>query len=647
MAIPEEDVARVREATDISALIGGYTALKRVGRRYVGLCPFHSEKSPSFSVNVEEGLFYCFGCQASGDAISFVRQIEHCDFVEAVEQLAGRAGITIRNDQEAANDATRGHRQALYEALNAAADFYHHYLLENAEAGAARRYLRARGYDGAVVREFRLGFAPRGFDQLAQSLKLPASILKEAGLAYENSRQKMQDVMRERVIFPICDPMGKVIALGGRVLPDELRKNTQNPGPKYRNSPESPIYSKSSTLYGLNWSKAEIAKTHEVIVCEGYTDVIGFSTIGIQRAVATCGTSLTESHFKLLSRFAKRVILCFDQDSAGQNAAARLYEFERRHEVELLVAAMPVGADPGQLANDDPEALRSAVASARPFLGFRVDRALGAFDLSNPEGRTRAAEAAIDAIAEHPNDLVRDQYLLEVADRTHHDPARLRQMLETQRIKANTEKISGAGGAPTQERNPRYGPGVEIREREIPNFDRDDESSGPPVRRGPDPRASRAGRDGLMLAIHRPEDVTDWIDEVLFLDVTQRRAFQALCRADELHQAIDLAEPDAAELLRRLVVSDGAADIDAHGTLIELVRSAASPALRDLEVEARLRADDIAAFTEASAKSRWLKAELETLRDPPESSELAMGAFESAMRILSWLRETYPAESRS
>ena len=640
-------MAKVREATDISALIGGYTALKRVGRRFVGLCPFHSEKSPSFSVNVEEGLFYCFGCQASGDAISFVRQIEHCDFVEAVEQLAARAGITIRNDQEAANDATRGHRQALYETLNCAAEFYHHALLEDKDAGAARRYLRSRGYGGEIVREFRLGFAPGGYDQLVKALNVPAAILKEAGLAYENSRQKMQDVMRERVIFPICDPMGKVIALGGRALPEELRTNHQNPGPKYRNSPESPIYSKSSTLYGLNWSKAEIARTHEVIVCEGYTDVIGFSTVGIRRAVATCGTSLTENHFKLLSRFAKRVVLCFDQDSAGQNAAARLYEFERRHEVELLVAAMPVGADPGQLAKDDPEALRLAIETARPFLGFRVDRALGAFDLTNPEGRTRAAVVAIAAIAEHPNDLVRDQYLLEVADHTHLDPVRLREMLETERIATTTRKIPTNENAPTHERGYSDESDEEFRGREIPNRDRDSEgrSDKSPPRANSNP--SRAGRDGLMLAIHRPEEVAGWIDEILFRDAVQRRAFQALCNAEELLQAIDQAEPEAAELLRRLVVSDGAAEIDAHGTLIELVRSAATPALRDLEGEARLKVDDAVGFAEASAKSSWLKAELEFLRDTPESSDLAIGAFESAMRILAWLRETYPVEERT
>jgi DNA primase len=636
MAIPDEDIAKVREATDISALIGEYTSLKRVGLRFVGLCPFHSEKSPSFSVNAEQGLYYCFGCQVSGDAISFIRAIEHCDFVEAVERLAGRAGITVRNDTDGVNDAARGKRQALYGALEAAAEFYHRQLLESPAAGAARRYLRSRGYDGEVVRQFKLGFAPTGYDALMRSLKIAPGVLKESGLGFENARGKMQDVMRERVIFPIFDPLGKAIALGGRVMPDELRSNTQNPGPKYRNSPESPIYSKSSTLYGLNWSKNEVARTHEVIVCEGYTDVIGFSTAGLPRAVATCGTSLTENHFKLLSRFAKRVVLCFDQDNAGQNAAARLYEFERRHEVELCVAALPPGSDPGELARTDPETLRNAITSARPFLGFRVDRSLAQFDPATPEGRTRAAEAAIAVIAEHPNDLVRDQYIIEVADRTHHDPHRLREMLEAERIAPRDRPVPPS--ARTRERLQNEQPQGD---RPIPNAPDDEEGPGPaviPARVSAN--ESRAGRDALMLAIHRPGEVADWIDEVLFRDQVQRSAFLALCEAEELHQAIDQADPDAGELLRRLVVSDGSEDIDVMGTMIELVRTATTRALLQLEGEARLRADEPNALRETSEMSGWLKAELEQLRDPSESSPLATRASESALRLLAWLRET-------
>ncbi len=639
MAIPEEDVARVREATDISAVIGEYTSLKRVGRRFVGLCPFHGERTPSFSVNAEEGLYYCFGCQASGDAISFVRAIEHCDFVEAVERLAARVGITVRNDAEGSNDATRGRRQALYEVLADAVEFYHRQLLESAEAGGARRYLRSRGYDGEVVRNFRLGYAPAGYDALTRHLGQSAAVQREAGLAFENSRSRMQDVMRERIIFPIFDPMGKVIALGGRVLPDELRTNQQNPGPKYRNSPESPIYAKSSTLYGLNWSKSEIARTHEVIVCEGYTDVIGFSTAGLPRAVATCGTSLTESHFKLLSRFAKRVVLSFDQDNAGQNAAARLYEYERRHEVELLVAELPIGTDPGELARTDPALLRRAIAEARPFLGFRVDRAIALHELTTPEGRARATEAAIAVIAEHPNDLVRDQYLVDVADRTHHDPQRLRQLLEAERVAREHRPEPTAAPNRRDRREPSEEEG-----RPIPNTPDGQNSDEGAVPRVASVNESRAGRDGLMLAIHRPAEVAEWIDTVLFPDPVQRRAFIALLGAEELHGAIDSADDEASELLRRLVVSDGAEEIDVNGTLIELVRAAATRALVDLEVEARLHADEAALVGEVANRSAWLKAELEALRDPGEAGARANFAVASAQRILAWLRATHTDE---
>src|SRR5665213_2057894 len=331
MAIPDEDVAKVRAATDIAALIGEHTSLKRVGRRLVGLCPFHSEKSPSFSVNPEEGLYYCFGCQASGDAISFVRRIEGCDFVEAVERLAARAGVTVRNDADGADQQSRGRRQALYDALKTAADFYHERLLSSPDARGARQYLRSRGYDGDVVRAYRLGFAPGAYDELVRSKVLPQQALKEAGLAHEGSRGNLIDTFRERVIFPILDPGNRVIALGGRVLPEDLRTMPGEPGPKYRNSQESPIYQKRATLYGLNWSKNEIVNEKEAIVCEGYTDVIGFAQAGIPRAV-----------------------------------------------------------------------------------------------LSSPEGRARAAKASLEAVAEHPNSLVRDQYLLTVADRTHHEVDQLR-----------------------------------------------------------------------------------------------------------------------------------------------------------------------------------------------------------------------------
>jgi DNA primase len=624
MAIPDEDVAKVRAATDIAALITEHTALKRVGRRMVGLCPFHQEKTPSFSVNAEEGFYYCFGCQASGDAITFVRQVEGCDFVEAVERLAARAGVHVRVDSDPGDAPRSARRKALYDALESAVAFYHDRLLNGPDARPARDYLRSRGIDGELARRFRLGFAPAGYDDLAKSLRLPAAVSRETGLGFDNSRGRHQDVFRERVIFPIYDPGNRVIALGGRILPEELRRDTRDPGPKYRNSPESPIYQKRSTLYGLNWAKASIVQHHEAIICEGYTDVIGFAKIGIARAIATCGTALTEDHFRLLAHFAKRVVLCFDQDTAGQNAAGRLYEWERRHELELFVAALPEGSDPGELAETDPAALTAAIEAARPFLAFRVERALAAQDLSHPEGRSRAAEAALRAVAEHPSDLVRDQYLIDIADRTHADPGRLRDLLAS---------LPTELAAPT------------------PRSDNTTVADEPPLRDEPGGdgvapvgarravEEVRAGRDALVLTLQRPADVAGRFAAALFTDDLQRAAFVALESATELHEAIDHAPSDVAELLRRLVASGDADELEIDGTLVALARSAAQAALGECEQAAR-RAQheaDEAALREVSATSRWLQEELGELRDPILRDGVPSPAIDAAERLVAWL----------
>ena len=438
MAIPDEDVAAVRSATDILALIGEYTPLKRVGRRYVGLCPFHAEKTGSFSVNAEEGLYYCFGCQASGDAITFLRSIEGCDFVEAVERLAARSGIAIRHDIAGKDQPDREGRKALLAVMEQAVAFYHEELLSRPEARRARQYLRSRGYEGPTVRQFRLGWAPETGRALVGAVRAPRDLLVKAGLAHEG-QHGLRDAFRGRVIFPIFDPAGKAIALGGRILPG----GAEGAGPKYRNSPETPIYSKRRTLYGLNWAKQAIVQTGEVVICEGYTDVIGFFTAGVPRAVATCGTSLTEEHFRLLGRFAKRVVLAFDADAAGQSAAARFYEWEKRHELEVSVAALPAGSDPADMAMREPQALQLAVENARTFLSFRVERALVSSELKTGEGRARAAEAALAMVAEHPNELVRDQFLVTVSDRTRVETERLRPRLE-----ALVKAFAASGGKP-------------------------------------------------------------------------------------------------------------------------------------------------------------------------------------------------------
>jgi len=218
MAIPDDDVAAVRSATDILALIGEYTPLKRVGRRYVGLCPFHAEKTASFSVNAEEGLYYCFGCQVSGDAITFLRNIEGCDFVEAVERLAARAGIAIRHDTGGKDQPDREGRKALLGVMERAVAFYHEELLSQPDAKRARQYLRSRGYEGETVRQFGLGWAPEAGRSLVEAVRAPADLLVKAGLAHE-AQNRLRDAFRGRVIFPIFDPAGKAIGLGGRILP--------------------------------------------------------------------------------------------------------------------------------------------------------------------------------------------------------------------------------------------------------------------------------------------------------------------------------------------------------------------------------------------------------------------------------------------
>ena len=437
MSIPREEIDQVRTATDLVRLVSDLVGLKKVGTNWVGLCPFHSEKSPSFNVSPTTGYYKCFGCQVSGDAISFVQETQGLPFIDAVRLLADRAGITLHEDQGASTDGKD--RTAYLEAMERAVGFFHDRLLNAPDAGPARSYLRSRGYDAEIVKQFRLGWAPDDWDQLCRFLGASQKVLEGTGLGFINKRGRAQDFLRGRVVFPILDAGGRPIAVGGRILPPP--PGTPPPErhePKYKNSPETAIYSKRRTLYGLNWAKKGIIETNEIIVCEGYTDVIAFFQAGLPRAVATCGTALGEEHFTTMRNFAKRIVLAYDGDSAGQNATLRVYEWERAHAVDVAVCALPEGMDPAELAKSDPTALAAAVAGAKPFLQFRVDRALDTADLSTAEGRARGAESALAAVAEHPDALVRDQYVMGIADRCHLGPDLVRQSL--------AEFVAGTGG---------------------------------------------------------------------------------------------------------------------------------------------------------------------------------------------------------
>jgi DNA primase len=629
VAIPEEDVARVVAATDLVALIGEHVALKRQGTRFVGLCPFHQEKTPSFSVSADKGFYHCFGCQRSGDAISFVREVEHLDFVESVRRLADRAGITIAED--AAEAVERKRRGPLFDALDKAVDFYHERLLSSPDAGRARDYLRSRGYDGEVVRTFKLGWAPDDWDALAKHLKVGDTVLADAGLGFVNRRGRQQDGFRARIVFPIFDPSGRPVALGGRILPPAPGVPPDAAvGPKYKNSPEGPVYSKRRTLYGLNWAKQAIVQQGQIIVCEGYTDVIAFFQAGLPLAVATCGTALGEDHFRLLRNFAKRVVLAYDADAAGQSGASRVYEWERHHEVDVAVAALPPGSDPADLVRSDPDRLVAAITDAQPFLAFRVDRVFAGADLSTAEGRAKAAEAALAVVAEHPNGLVRDQYLMQVADRSRLDAQALRPLLEREVAavaRGGADRGSPAGGSSRAPSAGRAG-GRPAREHDAPVPDEEGSARPAPTAGRSGEQATRSALEALRLAVHAPDMVSARLEPVLFADPLQRAALVSLLEHDDLHQAVDAAErddPDVARLLRRLAVEEPAADAD--DVIVVLVRNATRRALADLEVEARLSPESLGDLASVTARVRL---DLEDLDDP----EHALAASE---RLLAWL----------
>jgi DNA primase len=606
VGIQDDDVVRVRETTDIVALVGEHLQLKRVGRRFVGLCPFHGEKSPSFSVNPELGLYYCFGCQAKGDAITFVREMEHLDFVGAVEKLAHRSGITLRYTDHGESEG-RKKRAELTEAMAAAVAWYHTRLLEAPDAAAARGYLRSRGFDGESVRRYRLGWAPEGWDELVRALGLPSRVLVDAGLAYMNQRNRPTDSFRGRVLFPIFDPQGDPVAFGGRIMPG-------GQGPKYKNSPETRLYDKSKVLYGLNWHKASIVATGEAIVCEGYTDVIGFARAGLDRAVATCGTSLTDEHVRLLQRFARRVVLAFDADAAGQAAAERFYGWERSHDLEVHVADLPGGEDPGDLAQRDPERLRAAVEGAKPFLRFRFERVLGAANLDSPEGRAKAAQAALAVLAEHPDELVRDQYRMELSDRCRIDIDRLR----AQRV----TPAPGAGGAGGDAGGSARGNGSG-------RARRDGDAGGAGAPRGAPGNRRGSELEVLRFAVHDPAPLAGHLDELLFTDPVALSAYRALANAETFHAALTDAEPAAAELLQRLAVEEP--DGEADDVLARLVEESVRREVANLEAAARQH-NNVEYLRSANVNVAEAKLQVERLREPSSRRD-ATG------QLLGWLQD--------
>ena len=533
MAIHDEDIERVRSSVSIVDVVQQYVTLRRTGRNWVGLCPFHAEKSGSFNVREETGRYKCFGCQAGGDVFTFVQEIEHVDFVSAVEKLAGRAGITLRYTT-GGEGKDRQRRKQLVGALDAAVEWYHQQLLTAPGARPARDYLRERGLAGDVARQFRLGWAPDEWDALSVHLRKEGfadDVLRDTGLAFTNRANRLQDAFRARVMFPIFTDGGEAVAFGGRILP-----GSTDPA-KYKNSPETKVYQKSKTLYGLNWAKSDVVKVDQVIVCEGYTDVIGFHRAGVPRAVATCGTAFTEEHVRVLKRFASKVVLAFDADAAGQGAAEKFYEWERKYKVEVSVARFPDGKDPGDLASSDPAALAAAIDDAMPFLGFRVNRVVSQASLRSPEDRARVATRALEVINEHPDVNVRKLYAGEVAARVGIPVADLSRQAEKRRVvETHDDEIV---------------PVVDV----VPEF--------------------TAEFAAVALLLQSWDSIAPWLVEELFANDVARRAFLALAEASESSEgalvanAMAVADPEVRELLERAAVAD--IDVEPSSVAFDLI----------------------------------------------------------------------------
>jgi DNA primase len=411
-----DSIDRLRDAIDMVDLVGAKTDLRRVGSRWTGLCPFHDERTPSFSVNAEEKLFYCFGCQAKGDAIGFVEQSDGLDFVDAVELLADRYGVQLEHESDDPQAAEKRQKRArLRSLLERAAQFYAAYLFQSREAGAAREYLEGRGLSEQILREFRVGYSPSAWDRMivgAQEGGFRPQELLDAGLAQRGRQGGIYDRFRGRIMFPLADRRGQVLGFGARAMRD-----TQ--GPKYLNSPETKgLFHKGHQLFGIHVAHSPATKSGRIVAVEGYTDVLALHQAGIQDSVAIMGTALTADQMNLLANTAPRVVLALDADRSGQEAmlrAARTGGGAALHVVE-----MPEGMDPADvIAAGEADSFRDRLDRALPMMQFQVRRVLADADLETPAGRDAALERAARLIAEHTTEgsAMRDELVREVADR--------------------------------------------------------------------------------------------------------------------------------------------------------------------------------------------------------------------------------------
>jgi DNA primase len=448
-----ESIERVKEATDMAEVVSAYTDLRRAGTRFTGLCPFHDERTPSFSVNPHEKLYHCFGCGAGGDVFKFVEEKEGLAFGDAVEALAERYGVEIEREAEDPREEERRKRRArLGELLERTAGFYTTYLWDSEEAGKARKYLAERGLGEEVLRDFGVGYAPSAWDTVLKrgqfaGFKVPE--LYDAGLLVKSQKGGAEyDRFRARITFPVRDARGRVQGFGARAMRADQK-------PKYLNSPEGELYAKKRTLYGIDRARAPMAKAGRAVVVEGYTDVLACHQAGITEVVAVMGTAITPEQVKLLAAYADEVVLALDADRSGREAMLRAERVASGKRMRLRVAAMKAGEDPADTlggkgpGSDAADAFRALVDEADDLPVFHVRMLLEDADLASPAGRDRALDEVAPVLSGMPESITREELEREVADRLDADPGLVRRRLaQPAKARGRSQRGDDAGAQP-------------------------------------------------------------------------------------------------------------------------------------------------------------------------------------------------------
>jgi DNA primase len=539
---------RVRDAVDFVELVGARTELRRAGpARYEGLCPFHEERTPSFGIDPTQKVYYCFGCQSSGDLFTFVQETEGVDFRGALELLAERYGIELELEEEDPRDAEkRKKRERLLELLSRTASFYERCLWDSKEAAKAREYLLGRGLSEEVLREFRVGYAPSAWDRVLLASRrggFSEAELYATGLV-QRSREngRVYDRFRSRITFPLADIRGRVLGFGARAMEGEEAGGAGAVGrgdggggkrPKYLNTSDNDVYHKGLHLYGADLARSYAAKAGRVILCEGYTDVIALHQAGMRNAVGLMGTALTPDQVGELARMAQTVLLALDADTAGQEAMLRASALAAQRKLELRVVALPACVDPAELIQrDGPKAIADAVERSVPFVRFRVERVLAGGDQGSPEGRDRILEELRPVFATLPPSAMRLELTQLVSSRLAL-PESLAEQLLAEGARGAAVRGSGGGGAGGGRGGPGRSDGGRVAE---VSGGRGPNGSGPSREGGARPQNGRAS------AVSRREDT--------------ERAFLALCIACPEQGApalrsLDVDADFSGDLLRR------------------------------------------------------------------------------------------------